>query len=244
MEAEGYITPAQAKAARAKPAKLAPGTRGDRRLVRRLGAGRADRPSGQARARPGRVHHARPAGAAGGRAGGGADAGQGRGAATGSTRRQSVVLDTSGCGAGDGGRARPSDGPFNRAVAARRQPGSAFKPFVYLAALEAGWRPGNTIDDRPGAAQGLAAGELRRQVPWLDHPLRGVRPLGQHRRRAPGPDRRAGRASWPRRGSWAWSRPCSRCRRSPWAPRRSACSSSPAPTCPSPPAASAGRCSG
>ena len=30
---------------------------------------------------------------------------------------------------------------FNRAVKAARQPGSAFKPFVYLAALEAGSRP-------------------------------------------------------------------------------------------------------
>jgi 1A family penicillin-binding protein len=31
--------------------------------------------------------------------------------------------------------------PFNRAVSARRQPGSAFKPFVYAAALEEGFSP-------------------------------------------------------------------------------------------------------
>src|SRR5690606_24428481 len=36
---------------------------------------------------------------------------------------------------------------FNRAAQARRQPGSAFKPLVFLAAMEAGWSPSDAIDD-------------------------------------------------------------------------------------------------
>jgi penicillin-binding protein 1A len=38
---------------------------------------------------------------------------------------------------------------FNRAVQAKRQPGSAFKPFVYIAALEAGLTSATTIEDAP-----------------------------------------------------------------------------------------------
>src|SRR6201987_2688364 len=38
---------------------------------------------------------------------------------------------------------------FNRATQAQRQPGSAFKPFVYLAGLEAGLRPSDQFVDAP-----------------------------------------------------------------------------------------------
>ncbi len=38
---------------------------------------------------------------------------------------------------------------YNRAVTARRQPGSSFKPFVWLAALERGVRPDDTVLDAP-----------------------------------------------------------------------------------------------
>ena len=38
---------------------------------------------------------------------------------------------------------------FNRAVQARRQPGSVFKPFVYLAAVERGYTPASILMDTP-----------------------------------------------------------------------------------------------
>ncbi|HUN52328.1 MAG TPA: PBP1A family penicillin-binding protein [Candidatus Sulfotelmatobacter sp.] len=41
------------------------------------------------------------------------------------------------------------DSPFNRSTQARRQPGSAFKLFVYLAGLEAGLTPDTTMVDQP-----------------------------------------------------------------------------------------------
>ena len=40
-------------------------------------------------------------------------------------------------------------GSFNRALAAHRQPGSAFKPFVYAAALASGFTPASLVDDEP-----------------------------------------------------------------------------------------------
>ena len=49
---------------------------------------------------------------------------------------------------------------FNRAVQALRQPGSLFKPVVFLAALEAGWRPTDLINDTPIAIAGWSPGNF------------------------------------------------------------------------------------
>ena len=74
----------------------------------------------------------------------------GPGAAAGVGQGAIVALDaaTGSVRAMVGGRDYRAGG-FNRAVAARRQPGSAFKPFVWLGALEHGMQPGDHVLDAP-----------------------------------------------------------------------------------------------
>jgi penicillin-binding protein 1A len=48
----------------------------------------------------------------------------------------------------DGGRSFDRT-KFNRATQALRQPGSAFKPFVYTACIENGFKPSDIVDDNP-----------------------------------------------------------------------------------------------
>jgi len=52
------------------------------------------------------------------------------------------------------------DSEFNRAVQARRQPGSSFKPFVYAEAIEQGWSPGSVVLDQPVVVD-LSPGQWR-----------------------------------------------------------------------------------
>jgi len=49
---------------------------------------------------------------------------------------------------------------FNRATQAKRQPGSAFKPFVYAAALDAGYAPSTIVMDAPVVVR-LTSGDWR-----------------------------------------------------------------------------------
>ena len=60
-----------------------------------------------------------------------------------------VVLDKLGAVKAMVGGINYNKSQFNRAVQALRQPGSAFKPFVYLTALEQGFLPEDTVNDTP-----------------------------------------------------------------------------------------------
>ena len=75
---------------------------------------------------------------------------EGQGATDGVTQGAVVVLDsaTGAVRAMVGGRDYRQSS-YNRAVLMRRQPGSAFKPFTWLAALEKGVRPDDTVLDAP-----------------------------------------------------------------------------------------------
>ncbi len=219
--AEGYITAAAGDGGAGQAGQAGARTERGRRLVRRLGAGRADRPSRQARARPRRAHHARPRLQA---------AAERR--ATSVLLAEAVVRDRVEAGGGGGAghqrrgarhgrRPRPRDQP----VQPRRQRPPPARLGVQAVRL-------------PGGARGrLAAGQHDRRPArcaskdWqpanFDGKFRGPITLDEAFAHSVNtaavrlaPDRRA-RAGWRRpRASWASSRPCSRCPRSRSAPRR------------------------
>lgn len=65
-----------------------------------------------------------------------------------------VIMDFDGAVKAMVGGANYNKSQFNRAVLALRQPGSAFKPFVYLTALQQGWKPEDKIMDVPVSIKG------------------------------------------------------------------------------------------
>lgn len=75
-----------------------------------------------------------------------------------------VVLDGAGAVRAMVGGRDYADSQFNRATQALRQPGSAFKPFVYLAAVEAGMRPDDTVTDAPVTVDGWSPENFDRRT--------------------------------------------------------------------------------
>ncbi len=65
-----------------------------------------------------------------------------------------VALTTDGAVRAMVGGASYAQSPYNRATDAQRQPGSAFKPFVYLTAFEHGRKPGDMMNDGPVSIRG------------------------------------------------------------------------------------------
>jgi len=65
-----------------------------------------------------------------------------------------VALDPDGAVKALVGGRNYAESQFDRAVAAKRQPGSSFKPFVYLTALEKGLTPDTIRDDAPISVKG------------------------------------------------------------------------------------------
>jgi penicillin-binding protein 1A len=68
------------------------------------------------------------------------------------------------------------DSTFNRATQARRQPGSAFKPILYAAAIEKGYRPDSVLIDSPLSLPGGRHGQLWSPQNY-DHRFYGPIPL-------------------------------------------------------------------
>jgi penicillin-binding protein 1A len=70
------------------------------------------------------------------------------------TQAALVLMDLHGGIAALVGGVSYGDSQFNRALKSKRQPGSAFKPFIYLAALESGLTPDSIVKDAPVHARG------------------------------------------------------------------------------------------
>jgi penicillin-binding protein 1A len=75
-----------------------------------------------------------------------------------------VALDPDGAVKAMVGGRNYADSQFNRAVAAKRQPGSSFKPFVYLAALEKGLTPDTSAKTRRSRSRAGARKTTRANI--------------------------------------------------------------------------------
>ncbi len=156
MAAAGFITPAQAEAAKRHPATLAARTR-------RAGAGARyfadwvlDKVAGYAGPGAGDlvVRTTLDPALQGAAEEAVAWALRGEGRRRGASQAALVALAPDGAVEAMVGGRDYAKSQFNRATQALRQPGSAFKLFVYLAALEAGMRPDDIVVDAPLTVDG------------------------------------------------------------------------------------------
>ncbi|HYC25153.1 MAG TPA: PBP1A family penicillin-binding protein, partial [Roseiarcus sp.] len=74
-----------------------------------------------------------------------------------------IALDPNGAIRALVGGRNYSDSQFDRATSAKRQPGSAFKPFVYLSALEKGLTPETVREDAPISVKGWSPENYSRE---------------------------------------------------------------------------------
>ena len=82
----------------------------------------------------------------------------GPGAKAGASQGAVVMMSPDGAVRALAGGRDYDDSQFNRATQALRQPGSAFKPFVYLTAMERGLGPDDIFDDAPITLGGWSPG--------------------------------------------------------------------------------------
>ncbi len=95
-----------------------------------------------------------------------------------------------------------ADSQFNRAADAKRQAGSSWKPFVYLAAMEAGYTPDTPVVDEPVNINGWQPHNFEGTYLGSDHHGDRARPVDQHGRgqgRQRGRHRQGGQCGAPAR---------------------------------------------
>ena len=117
-------------------------------------------------------------------------------------RRRRGGARSAGRGQGSGRRALLLDSPFDRALKRLRQPGSAFKPFVYLTALENGYTPDGSVDGpttvdgwSPRNYTGIYSGAISLRTRWRSRSTRSRQGSPTRSGPARGRARRAASAS-------------------------------------------------
>ncbi len=113
-----------------------------------------------------------------------------------------VVMDTFGAVKAMVGGKSYKRSQYNRVTKAMRQPGSTFKPFVYLAAMEQGYTPESMANDQPIRIGNWEPGELQPQISWRSDAQNRPGPFAQQCCGPTGQQRGAGKCRG--RGAPPW----------------------------------------